>query len=142
MESFTFKWEKGCNNTDCKSQINIYCSNCKCIILLILGFYCDLHSLQEHSSKNKFHIFQIFDNQTKQIKIKEELKQRKFKLEKVCPDSMHYETIEIKPLIVVTTFGQILFEFERITCKCHDFVDDLLVNSIFPCTLERPSNIN
>lgn len=45
-----------------------------------------------------------------------------------------------KILFVVTLYGQLKLNIVRRDCVCHDYVDDLLLNGIFPSTPKRPSN--
>ena len=100
----------------------------------MLGFYCGEHSVSEHETKNKFHIFSIFDNKRKEV-INQELPPRKLILEKACKTKgFKYQ----KSLVVITNHGQILFDLESTECECHDYFDDLIYNRIFPSTFDRP----
>ena len=50
----------------------------------------------------------------------------------------YQEKEEVFDLVVVTLDGQINFKMIRATCKCHDFIDDLLFNGIYPSTPIKP----
>ena len=63
---------------------------------------------------------------------------REFVLRKSCKNNLNL--IERKQMIIVTLFGQITFDIIRKKCLCHDLLDDLLLNGIFPSSPQKPSN--
>lgn len=132
------------------------------VILFNLGFFCELHSLQEHATKNKLHVFQAFDSSINKICCNTALPARDFILRKSCKNgnslqkyvrfnrlvninnrfgNINNRDYENSNLFVITLKGQLLLNVIRYKCECHDFVDDLLLNGIFPSTAARPSKL-
>ena len=107
-------------------------------MLLIIALYCHDDAISEHINKNKLHIFQEFDVVKKCIVEKGEMAIRDFILRKSC--NGNGKLLPGKVLYLITLYGQLKLNVIRKDCHCHDFVDDLLLNGIFPATPDKPRN--
>ena len=61
---------------------------------------------------------------------------RDLNLTKSCNE--YKDEIESKQLTVICINGQIQFQAKRNICDCHDLIDDLLFNGLFPATAVKP----
>ena len=107
--------------------------------LLIQGFYCHFDSIEQHKYKNKFHVFNAYNNINKSIDDNIKLPAREFILKKSCKLNLTSNWLNIENLFVITLNGSIEYKLLREECDCHDLVDELLLNGIFPGNPVLPS---
>ena len=115
-------------------MINVFIAQNAKVIFVIIEFYCLNHSIIDHKYQNRYHIFQHYNTSTLLIdaeKTKEEpFTHRVVQLDKACGATIG--EMEDKRIILITLFGQIRVNFQRVKCRCCSYVKDFIFNGIFP----------
>ena len=107
-------------------------------LYLIEVYFCISHSVLEHKDKDIFHVFLDFNYVTKQIDKTTSMPPRILILKKPCKFNSDSILEEYSIFTLVTLYGSIKFKISRYCCDCHDYVDELIFNGIFPGTAVRP----